>query len=259
MSLKRARSPSPESHHDNERLLPSPIHKMGNYNQIHTFLCSKVKEQTSGMYKTVEKLLQIRDGRISMFGSSNVYSLVYTGPSGCGKTETLRWIRFALGMDLGYEYQQQYIEICNDFERGDARSVEPDIDLLIDRLNTTIISYDRRAKPRFILVSLDDLNNLPVDFITRLNRFFMNGCLYGSTPGKPAFLLPKETTLVIVSTCTFGQEFISKMPQRRDVEAVVPVRQEMCESGISWAAANNIGDIIVIYPLKTETLRSTLR
>lgn len=260
MALKRARSPSPPFRL-NDDILPSPVYQMGNYKEIYAFLCSKVKEQNTGMYTTAEKLQYIRDGHASLTGPSNVFKLVYTGTSGCGKTETLRWIRYALGMDPGYEHDNQYIEINNGFEYGDTRSISADRELLIERLNSAVNCYESRdgtrTYPHFILVSLDALDKLPSEFISSLTDLLRNGSFITSSRST-SFRLPKETTLVIVSTCTYGEEYISQMTYRLDSDAVPYVSRAMFDSGISEAAVRMMGDIIVIYPLKTETLRSIM-
>ncbi len=94
---KRQRSPSPEKN----RGLPSPILGLSGYDEIHNFLCSKIKEQNNAVVAVTEKLQQLSKSKPSHEGPANIYKLLFAGPSGCGKTETVRWIKYLLGMDAG--------------------------------------------------------------------------------------------------------------------------------------------------------------
>jgi hypothetical protein len=92
--------------------LPTPLEKMS-YDEIETFLRSKIKEQDAAIRTITDQLFIIRNTKKSLYGENKplLYKMTFSGTSGCGKTETVLWIKHLLGMDTGYIYEHQYIEI----------------------------------------------------------------------------------------------------------------------------------------------------
>lgn len=143
---KRLRSPSSSSNTRHERLI-SPIHAFHDVDELYAFLRSKIKEQDPAMFTIAEKLLQMRDKRDYAHNSQlNVFRLLFSGPSGCGKTETVRWMRYLLGMDPGYEHERQYIDVGKeDKTEGHHQVVRPEPSALALSLNKAVCAYHSDA------------------------------------------------------------------------------------------------------------------
>lgn len=255
---KRSRSPTRE---DRGRL-PSPILAMSGYDEINTFLCSKIKEQSAAMVTVTEKLQQLCKCKASHDGPPNLYKLLLAGPSGCGKTETVRWVKYLLGMDTGYEHEGQFIEI--------ERECTDSLDTLVRTLNDALVPIEddeqqtkkasvsapqqqKRKYPRFILMGVDDVSPR---FLASINTLLSNGRQV--TENNRSFRIPQETMLFIIFTCNYGEAQIREMKYRVEHEASYFVKADMSQHELSEHQMSLMGKIVPFYPLKTEALRSIL-
>lgn len=246
--MKRTRSPSPEGR------LASPILAMDGYDEINRFMCSKIEEQDAAMVTVTEKLQQLCKARNGLLhdGPQNLSKLVFAGPSGCGKTETVRCLRYLLGMEGGYENEGQFIE------------VEPDgeLDTLVISLNQALNTYDdreeqqvlryRRKYPRFMMMIVDDVSTR---FISSINTLLSSARL--TTP-LHSFRLPQETMLLIVFTCNYGEAQIREMKYRVEHEACYFIQSDMYQHELTKNQVTAMGKVVPFYPLKPAALRSIL-
>lgn len=253
---KRNRSPSPEKMRER---LASPLLTMnGGYDEILEFLCHKIKEQRGGMITVTEKLEQMRKWKghaqpQQQDGPPNLWKLVFAGPTGCGKTECVRWLKYLLGMDKGYEHEGQFIEV----ERDD------DLETLISMFNECLNLYNddyhrghghhhllqERQYPRFILLTMD---NLTPTFLASIKSLLSSGHHASS------FRLPTETMLLIVFTCNYGESQIRGMRHRAEHEAIHFIQRDMNQHELSEAQVRLMGRVVPFYPLKAATLREIL-
>lgn len=248
--------------------LESPINGHRFMGNIEKFLRGKIREQDTAMRTIAFKLVSMRDKK--SYGDSqpsNLHKLVFSGTSGCGKTETARWIKHLLGMDHGFEHERQYVEVSK--ERKDCASssttttgdaICPDIDTLVDRLNTALESYDNveRGHPRFMMLLVDEIDYMDEAFLPNMNSLLRSGCLTKSDK-KGSFQLPNETTLIIVFTCSYGEDGISKIPKPHNTnEAKLCIYEDMTARGMSESTAKQMGDLVPFYPLNTETIKVIL-
>lgn len=276
-SNKRNRSSYDEEtdEYSREEKLASPIEKLSGSNDYYTFLGGNVKEQKTAMASIAERLQAIKEKRIAYYGQSNIFKFFFCGTSGCGKTETTRWIKFLFGMDPGYEHENQYLEVTRDLldddecDDDDEEIVESsdslvNIEVLIRALNSLLSNYGTikrkkgtRRYPRFVMLSIDELDKMPNKFFSRIQQLLNLGRL--TTKTGASFVLPSETTLIVVFTSNYGEEGIRKMETKLDAEAIPLISKDMHNNGMSLSLVKNIeNDIVPFYPLKTETLRGIL-
>jgi hypothetical protein len=81
--------------------------------RIYEFLKTRVKNQDTGLYNVATTVSTAMWKKKSSWGEGKplLYKMTLSGTSGCGKTETVLAVRHYLGMDTGYEYENQFIEI----------------------------------------------------------------------------------------------------------------------------------------------------
>lgn len=265
---KRSRSPSPlSSDSDTKKFLVPPIDELPYMGHIEKFLQSKIREQNIAVRTLALKLVNIRN-RTSYTGHvpPNLHKLLFTGTSGCGKTETARWVKHLFGMDYGYEYERQYIEVTKDRKEDEViETVRPDANALIDRLNMAL-KYcgedDEKRRcgvyPRFIMLLIDEIDSMDDAFVCNISSLLRSGCQTNSET-KRSFQLPRETTLIIVFTANYGEEGIRLIPKPYiDNTAKLCVCEDMIQRGMSENTIRQMGDIVPFYPLNTETLKVIL-
>lgn len=274
---KRSRSPSPSNNNGAKKQSLPPIDALPYMGHIEKFLHSKIREQDTAMRTIALKLVNIRN-RTSYTSHVpvNLHKLVFTGTSGCGKTETARWVKHLFGMDYGYEYERQYIEVTKDRKEDESvETVRPNVDALIDRLNMALKYYggggggggddeegDEKRRcgvyPRFIMLLIDEIDSMDDAFIGSITSLLRSGCQTGSETRR-SFQLPRETTLIIVFTSNYGEEGIRLIPKpHNDNTAKLCVCEDMLQRGMSESTIRQMGDIVPFYPLDTETLKVIL-
>jgi len=248
---KRTRSPSPTN---GRGRLTSPITGMDGYDEIHRFLCSKIEEQASAMISVAEKLQQLCKGKGgSHDGPPNLYKLVFAGPSGCGKTETVRCLRYLLGMDRGYEHEGQFIEVeCDTEPEMLANTLNEALDTFVKETETVHtnkrLASGGRRYPRFMLMVV---NEVTPRFVSAINSLLTN-VRYSN------FRLPSETMLLLIFTCNYGETQIREMKYRVEHEASYHIQSDMSQHELSKNQISLLGKIVPFYPLKSEALRAIL-
>jgi hypothetical protein len=132
----------------------SPARYINGFKNIESYFNEKIKDQATSIRKLAAVISGAINSEESAWGPGKplVYGVMLAGTSGCGKTETVAVLRNFLGMDTGFEYEKQYIEID-----GSAMQDETQVNSmtgaaagligyrdgtsLADRLNTAIREY----------------------------------------------------------------------------------------------------------------------
>lgn len=287
---KRTRSLSPSgdddggnsaSAEDNYDRLASPLLSLEHDDDIRAFLRTRVKEQENAVWTVTEKLMDMRETRRYVYDCPvNLLKLVFSGTSGCGKTEMVRWIKHLLGMDAGFEYERQYIEVVKERKDGcesitnHGHMIHPDADTLVDKLNDALKNYTssgggggsgsspkrKCTYPRFLLLVIDEVDTMENVFLGNITSLLHSGrCTKSSNNKKESFELPRETTLMIVFTCGYGKKGIGEMNNKSDQTATTHICTDMIQrGGMNEATIRRMGCIVPFYPLEIETLRMIL-
>jgi len=271
---------------DHKKLQPSPILLL-DYDETKDFLQSKVKEQVNATWTVADKLFQMRDKRSYGFDCpSNLFKMVFTGTTGCGKTEMVRWIKYLLGMDTDFEYARQYVEVIKQQKEDvgesstttattttttmSSHTVYADMDALVDKLNEALYTYDdnnangkrKCVSPRFILLVIDEVDTLDNAFLYNIGPLLSTGSLTKKTNSdsnaRTSFLLPSETSLMILFTCSYGEEGIRQMSNKSDDTARLHIVTDMIKRDMNQSMVEGMGLLVPFYPLKIETLRMIL-
>lgn len=271
--MKRQYEASVDDYDDTK--LESPILSL-DYDKTKDFIQSKVKEQVNATWTVADKLFQMRDKRSYGFDCPpNLFKMVFTGTTGCGKTEMVRWIKYLLGMDAEFEYAHQYVEVIKQQKEGvcdsgvtmTSHTVYADLDALVDKLNEALYTYDgvkRKCRsPRFMLLVIDEVDTLDNTFLFNIAPLLSTGRLAKKTTSHTAntrnsFLLPVETSLMILFTCSYGEEGIRQMNNKSDDTARLHIVTDMIKRDMNQAMVEGMGLLVPFYPLKIETLRTIL-
>lgn len=93
-------------------LREAPITGMGSA-EINAFLSQHIHEQSHSLYKLSQLLYQgmTLDRMPEGAHKPLLFRAMLCGTSGCGKTETIEWIKYLLGMQPGYAYERQCVEL----------------------------------------------------------------------------------------------------------------------------------------------------
>jgi MoxR-like ATPase len=93
----------------------APLHNASTnlYDFILRFLQTRIKAQPVAISRVATQLAALLTRRESIYGTDKALlsKLVLCGPTGCGKTETTLALKKLLGMEAGYEYEKQCVEI----------------------------------------------------------------------------------------------------------------------------------------------------
>ncbi len=100
--------------HDYRELLEAPIKKIGtDSEEMFKFCESVVKHQDVGIDTLCTGLAYALTNEKSQWATdkARMYVATLCGTSGCGKTEAILRIKTLLGMDTGYEYENQFVKL----------------------------------------------------------------------------------------------------------------------------------------------------
>lgn len=174
------------------------------------------------------------------------------GPIGTGKRTTVRFLRHFLGMDVGYEYAQQYIEFeaateNNNVSFSDCHDILTKIKKSLETATTL---------PPYVLLFIHGFQDASYNFKTMLNTLLRDGAY------RDVFTLPPDVALLIVCASDWGSDDIMKMTKnnngRRCDDSACELIKKAMKASITNQLINRIDLILPYYPLKIETMRTLL-
>lgn len=268
----------------------APFRRIRNVDAIYGFLSERVLNQPAVF--TVASAISAAINR-SLLGDvehiHKVDTLTLAGTSGCGKTETVLSVKHLLGMDRGYEFADQFVFIdgstmSESFQVNNLCGAPTgtvgygDGHTLADRLNKAInkplakkpsnrpqhkklpmTDNHKKTKevppPPFIMVFIDELHMVHVDFLKAINGLIDTAC-YAAPNGSGVFEKPAETTMIIMFTCNYGAHGIAELTPRDDIVACQMIDQDMRESGVCPYTIGRLGTICPYYPLENDVLEA---
>lgn len=253
-------------------LLPSPVRDK-DYRQIEEILKSRVKEQDAAMRTISDNLYAALTTRESFAGPGKprIYKMLFAGTSGCGKTETAQTIRYLLGMDPGYEYEAQYVDIDastinNETQLGAQTGASPglvgygDTNTLAHRLNRALrlprSTEDDTRRPQYIMLFIDEIDKAHIGFLVLLNGLLDRGVFEAACGER--FVLPQETILFVIFTANYGEAGIASMTMRLAPQGEMFVKQAMVEGQLRDNTIERMGRIVIFYPLGGDVLKKIL-
>lgn len=199
---------------------------------------------------------------------TSIYTMTLCGPSGCGKTETVLALKNFFGMDTGYEYENQYIELdgstygesmqINSVTGGGAGLVGyQDGNSLSERLLKAIADYQKNLgdddqQPPYLMLFIDEIDKADPGFLRNLNGLLGAG-KYVSPSGN-SFYLPRGVLLFVVLTANYGAHAIGEMSMRNDDLAQEYIKEEMRAHHMQDYTIGRLGQILPYYPIKREVL-----
>lgn len=253
-------------------LLPAPV-RGKDYKEIEDILKSRVKEQDSAMRTISDNLYAVLTTKQSFagVGKPRLYKMLFAGTSGCGKTETAHTIRYMLGMEAGYEYQDQYVfidgsTINNDTQMNAQLGASPglvgygDKNTLAHRLNRALKlsggGEDDTRRPEYIMLFIDEIDKAHTDFLVVLNGLLDAG-IFEAACGE-RFTLPLETIMLVIFTTNYGEMGIASMKYRYAPQGELFVKQAMMENKLRENTIERMGRIVIFYPLGGAVLKKIL-
>lgn len=227
----------------------APIKEIDNMIDIEKYFNEQILDQTTSIRNLSVKISNILHNTRFIVDdeTSRLHMITIAGPSGTGKTATARCLRHLLGMDKGFQYEDQFIE----FEGGnDSTIIIKETHELLDKLNHAVAGNEY---PPYIMLYIDDYQQTSTAFRILLNKLMGKGQY--KTPEGTEFLLPAQTALLIVCTSRYGEEEIIKMPVRCDDTAKRYITSEMQQEGSAIQGRNLV---LPYYPLDDEVFEKLL-
>lgn len=228
--------------HKEKALKSAPARKNTRIRYLYDYFRTRIKEQDTSIYRLSAMLIDLLLRKQSAWGANKplLYKLTLAGTPSSGKTETVMAMRHYLGMEPGYEYEHQYIEL-------DGATLDSVLSGLAERLNHAI-----RNSPPYMMLFIDNLERASRESINALHDFLGSGTLRDET----IFMLPVETTLLIVST--YGTNELCQMERRDDTMAENLIQCAMTKRGIRKETIERLSQILPFYQLDDEVLRRIL-
>jgi DNA polymerase III delta prime subunit len=253
-------------------LLSAPV-RGKDYEEIEVILKSRVKEQDGAMRTISDNLYAVLTTPVSFAGAGKprIYKMLFAGTSGCGKTETAHTIRHILGMEPGYEYQNQYVDIDgstinNETQMNAQLGASPglvgygDKNTLAHRLNRALRlcggEEDDVRRPEYIMLFIDEIDKAHPDFLVVLNGVLDRG-IFEAACGE-RFVLPLETIMLVIFTANYGEMGIANMKYRYAPQGEQFVKQAMKEGRLQENTIERMGRIVIFYPLGGAVLKKIL-
>lgn len=255
-------------------LLPCPVRNK-DYKEIEQILKDRVKEQDAAMRTISDNLYTALTTREAFYGKGKprIYKMLFAGTSGCGKTETAQTIRHLLGMDPGYEYETQYVDIDgstinNETQLNAQTGASPgligygDKNTLAHRLNRALRLSRREddedaGKPEYLMLFIDEIDKAHPNLLVVLNGLLDKGSFEAACGER--FDLPLETIMFVVFTANYGEEGIAQMTTRFAKQGEFFVEKAMREEGnLAKNTIERMGRIIIFYPLGGDVLKKIL-
>ena len=275
----------------------TPLCVTRNIDTIYAHLEERVKDQPAlySIAATISAAINRSFAEQDHDTRPRVTKMTIAGVSGCGKTETVLAIQSVLGIGPGTECEAQVVFLDGSAfcEASQVNAISgaaagllgyQDGHSIADRLNrainkpppptpiataiatiTTIVPKVNKntpvevpyVAPRFIMLVVDELDKVSLDFLKAINGLIETGD-YATPNNSVCFKKPWETTLFIVFTCNYGADAISAMKERDDELAEAFVVQHMRACRIPPYTIGRLGDIYPYYPLEREALQQLL-
>ena len=196
-----------------------------------------------------------------------LYTIALVGPSGTGKNTTVRCLRHFLGMDEGYEFEHQFIEMTASPLEGSQESFmygnhgassasSRDGLAIINHLNNGLKNtpLPNKEAPPYLMLLLHDFENAPYSFKLTIDNLIRTARL---ALKNAQFKLPRATALFIVCTCHYGADSLMEMSLRCDDAAREYIRRAMIRS-VPDTTIQRINLLLPYYPLAHEVFELLL-
>lgn len=197
---------------------------------------------------------------------SSIYTMTLCGPTGCGKTETVLALKNFFGMDAGYEYENQFVELdgstygeamqINSVTGGGAGLIGyQDGNSLSERLLKAVSDYQTNEDsplPPYLMLFIDEIDKADPGFLRNLNGLLGAG-KYVSPSGN-SFYLPPGVLLFVVLTANYGAQAIVEMSARNDMLAQKHIEEDMRALQMQNYTIGRLGQILPYYPIKRDVL-----
>lgn len=264
---KKTCQPTPEQTKQTCKLAPArTIH---GFLEIEAHFRTRIRDQDTAIQHiaaSLSRALANSNDEKRDTSETSIYTMTLCGPTGCGKTETALALKNFLGMDNGYEYGGQFIELdgstygestqINSVTGGGAGLVGyQDGNSLSERLLKAVDDYrtsDDAAPPPYLMLFIDEIDKADPGFLRNLNGLLGAG-KYVSPSGK-SFYLPQGTLLFVVLTANYGASAIAAMTGRNDDLAQQYIREDMRSRDMQDCTIGRLGQLLPYYPIKREIL-----
>lgn len=279
-------------------LKPAPIRELCGYREIYESIKTTIKEQDGAIYKMSFIIDDVFRGNQPPEGKGKpfIFKFCISGPSGCGKTEMANCIQHILGMQSGYEFENQFISIDGSVMQDDQQInavtgaapglvghdeekslahrlnrakniyIGPRLKAILAKKNTNHSQYKKELAeyensgiemPPFLFVFIDELDKASPAFIRAINGFIDTGN-YCTPDGSENFRLGQEMHLLIVFTANYAEDMISQMDTRNQLQAEQYIVQAMKDHGLGNNSIARIGDFFAFFPLNRNALKNII-
>jgi len=234
----------------------APVYDMHNMLEIEAFFNECILDQPTSIRNLSSTLSAMINGK----EKPRTFMITLAGPSDTGKSKTVKRLRHLLGMAPDYQYESLFIEYwVKSVDFGPWTADDDDITTrdgndIVDRIHQSLKSRgDKQPPPPYVMLFVHNF-----DQATHLFKLVINSLLC-SKPGATSSVLtlPVGTTLLIVCTCHYGEEKVTKMSERYDDVAEMYIRDDM-RRGVMDTTIQRIDLLLPYYALSRDVLKQLM-